>query len=232
MEKKNPALCHRPFRNLRDLVEDYDSMMPFSTGSLEGEDDRSLFRNALADVVPLDRGMVPEGPAAVNPPEPKGEDRPAGREELERLVLDGKGFRLSSTPEYMEGTGEGIPSDMARRLHEGDFSIGRPIDLHGLNAGEADEALDRFFRENLLKGERSLLVVHGRGLSGPGEAVLKERVYRFLTRGRWKKWVVAFSSARSCDGGAGATYVLLRSRPEKRKKKRKNGPFDKPLPSC
>jgi DNA-nicking Smr family endonuclease len=28
-----------------------------------------------------------------------------------------------------------------------------------------------------------------------------------------RKWVIAFSSARSCDGGAGATYVLLRQRP-------------------
>lgn len=231
MEKKNPSLTHRPFGNLRELVKDYDSMMPFSTGSLEGEDDRSLFRNALAGVVPLDRGTVPVIASAGSLAEPKEEDRPEGRKELERLILEGKGFRISSTPEYMEGTGEGIPPDMARRLHEGNFSIGRPIDLHGLNAGEAEEALERFFRENLRKGERSLLVVHGRGLSGPGEAVLKERVYRFLTRGRWRKWVVAFSSARSCDGGTGATYVLLRSRPEKGKK-RKSGPFDKPLPSC
>lgn len=231
MGKKNPALLYRPFRNLRDLVDDYDSMIPFSPGFLEGEDDASLFRNALAGVVPIDRGVPLEGASVRNVPERGGKNRPDGLDELEKLIREGKGFLISSTPEYMEGTGEGIPPDVARRLHEGNFSIGSPVDLHGLNVREAEEVLDRFFRENLRKGERSLLVVHGRGLSGPGEAVLKERVYRFLTRGRWRNWVIAFSSARSCDGGAGATYVLLRNRPEKRKN-RKRGAFDKPLPSC
>jgi DNA-nicking Smr family endonuclease len=38
-------------------------------------------------------------------------------------------------------------------------------------------------------------------------------VEEWLTRGPWRKWVVAYSSARIYDGGAGATYVLLRERP-------------------
>jgi hypothetical protein len=42
-------------------------------------------------------------------------------------------------------------------------------------------------------------------------------VVRWLTRGPWRKWIIAYSSARSCDGGTGATYVLLRtSRPAQR----------------
>ena len=31
--------------------------------------------------------------------------------------------------------------------------------------------------------------------------------------GVWRKWILAFTSARLCDGGTGATYVLLRERP-------------------
>jgi len=42
---------------------------------------------------------------------------------------------------------------------------------------------------------------------------LKTNLYRWLTCGPWRKWVLAFTSARLCDGGAGATYVLLRQRP-------------------
>jgi len=43
--------------------------------------------------------------------------------------------------------------------------------------------------------------------------VLKSKVYQWLTSSPWHKWVVAFTSARLCDGGAGATYVLFRTRP-------------------
>jgi DNA-nicking Smr family endonuclease len=71
-------------------------------------------------------------------------------------------------------------------------------------------------------GNTGLLVTHGRGLSSPSEPVLKKKVEEWLTRGPWRKWVVAYSSARKCDGGAGATYVLLRVRPvSKRFKVRK-----------
>jgi DNA-nicking Smr family endonuclease len=42
---------------------------------------------------------------------------------------------------------------------------------------------------------------------------LKTQVIGWLSRGPWRKWVMAYASARSCDGGTGATYVLLRSRP-------------------
>jgi DNA-nicking Smr family endonuclease len=38
-------------------------------------------------------------------------------------------------------------------------------------------------------------------------------VSQWLSSGHWRKWVVAFTSARMCDGGAGASYVLLRRRP-------------------
>ena len=53
--------------------------------------------------------------------------------------------------------------------------------------------------------------------------VLKSKVYQWLTSSPWNKWVVAFTSARLCDGGAGATYVVFRPRPltKRLRKKRK-----------
>jgi len=39
--------------------------------------------------------------------------------------------------------------------------------------------------------------------------VLKDAVVRRLV-GRYRKQVIAFVSARQCDGGLGALYVLLR----------------------
>lgn len=65
----------------------------------------------------------------------------------------------------------------------------------------------------MTNGKRGVLVIHGRGRSSPSEPVLKKKVIDWLTHGTWRKWVVAYSSARPCDGGAGATYILLRERP-------------------
>ena len=135
---------------------------------------------------------------------------------------------MSDTPEYMEGTGYRVPGLMTRRLHQGDFSIQAFIDLHGLSAAAAKEAFESFMTTAVKMGKRAVLVIHGRGLSSPAEPVLKTQVYCWLTRGHWRNWVIAFSSARACDGGTGATYVLLRQRPltkrSRKKPKMNNGP--------
>ena len=56
-----------------------------------------------------------------------------------------------------------------------------------------------------------ILVVHGRGLNSKDQVpVLKDRMKSWLARGRMGRHVLAFTSARAVDGGAGALYVLLR----------------------
>jgi hypothetical protein len=32
-----------------------------------------------------------------------------------------------------------------------------------------------------------------------------------MAQGTFRKWVLAYSSAKDCDGGLGATYVILKS---------------------
>jgi DNA-nicking Smr family endonuclease len=114
-----------------------------------------------------------------------------------------------------------VNPEIAKRLHQGDFSIQTHIDLHGLRVGEAHEAFEQFLTESLRSGKRAVLIVHGRGLSSPAEPVLKSKVKEWLTLGPWRKWVIAFTSARACDGGAGATYVLLRQRPATKRYRRR-----------
>jgi DNA-nicking Smr family endonuclease len=56
-----------------------------------------------------------------------------------------------------------------------------------------------------------VLIVHGRGLNSKDNVpVLKERLKVWLAHGSIGKVVLAFTTARACDGGAGALYVLLR----------------------
>jgi DNA-nicking Smr family endonuclease len=142
---------------------------------------------------------------------------------LEALVAHGIGFNVSDTPEYIEGTGYRIHPEIARRLHRGEFSIQAHLDLHGLTAEEAREIFDQFIKWAVVHGKTGILVTHGRGLSSPGEPVLKKKVEEWLNRGPWRKWVIAYSSARRCDGGTGATYVLLRPRPASKRSKKHRG---------
>jgi DNA-nicking Smr family endonuclease len=178
------------------------------------QSEHELFRSAMADVAPIPGRKRTRPPVKPSPPKapPCNPDQEA-LVQLKNLVCRGDGFVIADTPEYMEGTGFRIPGQMARRLHRGDFSIQSFIDLHGLSVAAAREAFETFMTAAVRKGKRGVLVIHGRGLSSPAQPVLKTQVYNWLTRGRWRNWVVAFSSARSCDGGAGATYILLRQRP-------------------
>jgi DNA-nicking Smr family endonuclease len=140
---------------------------------------------------------------------------------LEDLVRGGEGLIISDTAEYMEGLGHGVNPEIVKRLHQGDFSIQVHLDLHGLGVRKAHEAFEEFLKEALLAGNRAVLIIHGRGRSSRDQPVLKTKVREWLTSGPWRKWVIAFTSARACDGGAGATYVLLRQRPAtKRYRKR------------
>ena len=189
------------------------------------ESEEELFRTAMADVIPIDKRNCVENSTDSVPPAtwPQDPDVEAMLQ-LKRLVDCGEGFIVAQTPEYMEGTGYGVHPEIAKRLHRGDYSIQAHIDLHGYSAAAAHEAFDRFLNESISAGRRAILIVHGRGLSSPSKPVLKSSVYEWLTRGPWRKWILAFTSARLVDGGAGATYVLLRKHPltrSKRKKKHK-----------
>lgn len=181
---------------------------------IDPENEDRIFKQAMADVTPLCRENCLEKSGSTRSPHslhPSSEEN--ALIELKELVRYGKGFVVSQTPEYIEGLGYGAVPELTRRLHQGGFSIQAHVDLHGLGVIEARDTVDKFLKNAVATGKRAVLIVHGRGLCSPVKPVLKTRVYQWLTTGQWRKWVIAFTSARSCDGGAGATYVLLRYRP-------------------
>jgi DNA-nicking Smr family endonuclease len=187
------------------------------------DQDALLFASWMAGVKPVFKGehdpAEEDGESEDGPDEDLKRRRPreAGEDEaracLEELVAGGRGFVIAHTSEYVEGTGYGVPPAVARRLHEGGFSMQDHLDLHGFTGAGAEDAFNLFVKNALALGRRAVLVIHGRGLASPGEPVLKGKVISWLTRGPWRKWVIAFASARLCDGGAGAAYVLFRNRP-------------------
>jgi DNA-nicking Smr family endonuclease len=186
--------------------------------------EESAFREAMEGVKPMvkDKRHEKKNNVAHNPLDHLvNEPEQDVIQHLDNLLKYGEGFIISKTPEYMEGIGRDIPPEFAERLHRGDFSIQAHIDLHGMGAVQAKDAFENFLSEAIMSGKRAVLIIHGRGISSPGEPVLKNKVSEWLTRSHWRKWVIVFTSAQSNDGGAGATYVLLRHRlTSKRPRKR------------
>lgn len=235
MKSSKPPATHKPFKDLKALIE--KESFPLTTDHEQGPaaetvqyrvqdpGEEEVFQEAMADVEPIARGPVAIGKGQARRPKASAQHPDAeALARLQDLVRGGEGFIISDTPEYMEGIGYGVNPEVARRLHQGDFSIQTHIDLHGFGAGDAQKAFDQFLKQAIMSGKRAVLVIHGRGLSSPVQPVLKTKVKEWLTSGPWQKWVIAFTSARACDGGTGATYVLLRHRPAtKRYRKRTLG---------
>ncbi|MBU2550265.1 MAG: Smr/MutS family protein [Proteobacteria bacterium] len=213
-------MAHRPFEALEALkkmpeappIPDTPPPPPEAP-----EDESSFFKRAMSDVIPLSarqqrrvEARPPLGHPAVIAP--YSEDLEA-LAHLEELVSGRANFDLIDTDEYLEGYIRGIHPVLLEKLRQGHFSVQAHLDLHGLTVREADEAIGAFIVEAVGLGYRCVLLVHGRGLNSKDHIpVLKKRMEILLRRGRLRKHILAFTSARPHDGGAGASYVLLRGR--------------------
>jgi len=117
----------------------------------------------------------------------------------------------------MEGYAEGTNPVTIEKLKNGEFSVQKTLDLHGLSIDSARESFEGFISNSIKSGLNCVKVVHGRGLKSKNVPVLKEKLKVWIIRAMNRKWVMAFSSARMCDGGPGATYILLKKNPVKKK---------------
>src|SRR4030043_624554 len=207
--------------DITSLPDGHSSILQSPGEILLPESDEELFKKEMEGVKPIAKRRCIEKITKVELLEGfREKDEAETLKRLERLIHYGTGFNVADTPEYIEGTGYHVHPEIARRLHRGDFSIQAYVDLHGFLVDDAKEIIDKFLKGAVTTGKTGVLIVHGRGLSSPSEPVLKKKVVEWLTRGPWRKWVAAFCSASICDGGAGATYVLLRPRPVSKRLKR------------
>jgi DNA-nicking Smr family endonuclease len=222
--------ANRPFKDLDRLLKQRGVRLARNNTPHPGRcpdppppprQEERLFAQAMSEVQPLKSNRYwrqplkkPAGPSDRN------DDEQNVRDALQRLVQSGEGYCVAHTPEYMEAASPGTGREILRRLHRGHYAIQAHIDLHGMRAYDAEKALGNFLQEAIIRGLRGIMVIHGRGLSSPKAPVLKQLVYTWLTRGPFRKWVIALASAPSCNGGAGATYVLLRKRPATRRERK------------
>ena len=230
MKSSKPSLIFKSFQDLKASLKNkpfpLPECRPTSLMDHDGKQnpalEEELFKKAMEGVAPILRDNFVEKIFQTGLPERSSRQEDAETlEKLADLVKYGKCFNVADTSEYIEGTNYRIHPTVAKRLHRGDYSIQAFVDLHGLLAEDAKELFEKFLKWAVTTGKTGVLIIHGRGLSSPSEPILKKKVVEWLTRGPWRKWVAAYCSARICDGGAGATYVLLRPRPVSKRLKTK-----------
>jgi DNA-nicking Smr family endonuclease len=185
-------------------------------------DDEMSFHRMMSGVTPLDAGAKARVPltSEVRPGEQRlkaAEVRAAAAASAEAaiahlhaIVDDVARFEVSDDGRRVEGRRVDAPPDLVRSMRRGMLPIDGRLDLHGLTAAQAQEKLVEFLRTMRSRNERCVLVIHGKGERTPGAGVLRGEISAWLSQGKAREHVLAFTTARDDDGGEGAVYVALR----------------------
>jgi DNA-nicking Smr family endonuclease len=185
-------------------------------------DDAVTFERLMSGVTPLgapgarrvgmtDHGVRPRlaAPASSAPAGLPDPDEQA-RQRLRALVEEGSRFEVLDDGRRLEGRRHGVDGRLVRRLRLGELPVDATLDLHGMGVNEARDAVERFVCDRRARGDRVLVIVHGRGRGSPrGQPVLRGEVAAWLGEGRASPNVAAFVTAPPEHGGEGAVCVLL-----------------------
>ena len=112
----------------------------------------------------------------------------------------------------------GIEPNLKQRLMRGREDIDGTIDLHGMRQVEAHAALTRFVHARHARGDRTLLVITGKGLKKLSDdaaviverGVLRQMLPIWLNEPHLAPLVAGWDAAAQGHGGDGAFYVRLR----------------------
>ena len=177
------------------------------TEKKEPGDDTAAFRAAMRGVRPIAAPAPAPGAGAARkkPTRVRAGPRADATPAAPPAILE-SGAHI---PEQLAFQRPGVRDGQMRQLRRGLLQIEDELDLHGLTQLRAHHLFSAFLEECRDRGLRCVRIIHGRGTrSGARGPVLKAAVDAWL-RGRHE--VIAFTSARPRDGGAGALYVLLRA---------------------
>jgi DNA-nicking Smr family endonuclease len=206
------SFSFRPFENLKKIIGNREipvSGKPVPAKKEEPINDEEVFLNAMKGVREIKefREIPVAGKKAAPLFKYHSSDKEAVRT-LEEIAGGRRPFNLPDTQEYVEWVNPDYHGEIARKLHKGQFSVQGSVDLHGLIVEEAEAEVEEFIKDALKRRLRCIKIIHGRGLRSPNGPVLKNALVTWLS-GRYKKNIIAFVTARQCDGGLGALYILL-----------------------
>ena len=198
-----------------------------SEGAAESNEEEALsFHRMMSGVTPLDQphGRVSRSQEKVerSPAAELADKRAHAKKALEleveqvhdhlrALAFGAARFEVADDGRRVEGWRVDLPPDAVRKLRRGRLPIDARLDLHGSTTTEARAKLEVFLREKRARGERCVLIVHGKGEHSPGGVgVLRGEIAAWLSQGASSEHVAAFATAMDSDGGEGAVYVLIR----------------------
>lgn len=186
------------------------SLIPVPPKEIKSPDDEELFLNTMKEVQEIrEYRAIPLYHKEVASPRKKGCPEDEALKALKETVRGRSPLHLPDTQEYVEWIDHEHGGDIIKNLHEGKYSVQDCLDLHGVIVQDAEKVVDDFVRYSVKRGHRCVKIIHGRGLCSPNGPVLKEMVVKWLSM-RYRKYIRAFVSARQCDGGLGAVYVLFK----------------------
>jgi len=222
MEEKRSI--YQVFRGLPEFVRDHSIRLapedgtpadvPASAPVEKEADENRAFLEAMKDVRKVDRRKERIRKTAE---ESRLRPRQDTGRTMEEILDERSPVSVINLSEYREGYVDGLNPFVMEKLRNGEFSIQKVLDLHGLSAHEACDAFHVFLGEAVQSQLRCVKVIHGRGLKSRQGPVLKEKLKEWIVRAMHRKWVLAFASPMMADGGPGATTILLRARARKEK---------------
>jgi len=174
---------------------------------------RSLFREAVSGSRRLKDNRIKPYRNRIKPiPKQRLSDEQAVLDaSLEPLSLDAIVETNIDSEDELSFAQSGVQPNVMRKLRRGQYRIEAELDLHRMTTQQAHEALRVFVGQCQQRHIRCVRIIHGKGLGSEQKMpVLKSRVNSWLRQ--WNN-ILAFCSARKCDGGSGALYVLLRRIP-------------------
>ncbi len=177
------------------------------------DEEAALWQRIARDVTPLPRGAV----ALEETAEPEEEAPPPPPKKLKARVRAAPKAAPAPPrpplPDLDPVTPAGLDRRTARRLKRGQLPVEARLDLHGRTQEQAHDALRDFVQESRMARRRCVLVITGKGSVASGRGgVLRQMVPRWLNEPALRRHIVAITNAPESSGGAGALYVLLKSR--------------------
>jgi DNA-nicking Smr family endonuclease len=185
-----------------------------SRGGKKRPPDFHLWDEVIATVAPLKprrrRPSMAAAPEAKAAPQPRPKPPP--------LVIAMPSYQSPQTPgKPVVG---GIEPRLRQKLGRGLVPIDGALDLHGMRQGEARAALARYLEARSQRGDRTILVITGKGLkkvNGDPTTIVERGVLRtmlpiWLNSPDLAPLVAGWDQSAQGHGGEGATYVRLRRR--------------------
>ena len=128
-------------------------------------------------------------------------------------------YRPNTSAKAKTEPGQVIEPRMRRRLVRGQIEIDGTIDLHGMRQAEARAALQRFVLARGARGDRTILVITGKGLkkiddtTSVERGVLRTMLPIWLSEPTLAPLIAGWDVSAQGHGGEGAYYVRLRRLP-------------------